>query len=219
LSSQQAAPSPSPRIYVVDDDQSVRTAIARLLGENGFEVETFPSAPAFLSRYQAVGAACVIVDQRMPGMSGLDLQGLLAERDGTLSVVFLTAFGDVAASVQAMKGGAIDFLIKPVEEDVLIAAINRGLERSAAALDALRAREDVLTRVARLTPREREVGALVADGLANKVIASKLGTAEQTVKVHRARLMQKLAVGSAAELARLDERTHALRRDKPRTDR
>jgi len=123
LSSQQAAQSPSPRIYVVDDDQSVRTAIARLLGENGFEVETFPSAPAFLSRYQAVGPACVIVDQRMPVMSGLDLQGLLAERDGTLSVVFLTAFGDVAASVQAMKGGAIDFLIKPVEEDVLIAAL------------------------------------------------------------------------------------------------
>jgi len=204
---------------VVDDDQSVRTAIARLLGENGFEVETFPSAPAFLSRYQATGPACVIMDQRMPGMSGLDLQGLLAERDGTLSVVFLTAFGDVVASVQAMKGGAIDFLIKPVEEDVLIAAINRGLERSAAALDALRAREDVLTRVARLTPREREVGALVADGLANKVIASKLGTAEQTVKVHRARLMQKLAVSSAAELARLDERTHALRRDNPKTDR
>jgi FixJ family two-component response regulator len=102
---------------------------------------------------------------------------------------------------------------------VLIAAINRGLERSTAALDALRAREDVLTRVARLTPREREVGALVADGLANKVIASKLGTAEQTVKVHRARLMQKLAVSSAAELARLDERTHALRRDNPKTDR
>jgi FixJ family two-component response regulator len=118
-----------------------------------------------------------------------------------------------------MKGGAVDFLIKPVEEDVLIVAVNRGLERSAAALEARRAREDVLTRVARLTPREREVGVLVADGFANKVIASKLGTAEQTVKVHRARLMQKLAVSSAAELARLDERTHALRRDKARTDR
>ena len=204
---------------MVDDDNGVRTAIARLLTENGFEVETFSSAPAFLSRYMPTGPACVIVDQRMPEMSGLDLQGALAERDGTLSLIFLTAFGDVAASVQAMKGGAIDFLIKPVEEEVLIAAISRGLERSAAALDALRAREDVLNRVARLTPREHEVGALVADGLANKVIASKLGTAEQTVKVHRARLMQKLAVGSAAELARLDERTHALRRDKPRTDR
>jgi FixJ family two-component response regulator len=203
-------PMPSARIYVVDDDPSVSTAIARLLRVNGFEVESFSSAPAFLDRYQTSGPACLVVDQRMPEISGLDLQGVLAARDGTLAIVFLTAYGDVAASVQAMKGGAIDFLIKPVEEEVLIAAINRGLERSAAALDALRAREDVLTRVARLTPREREVGALVADGLANKVIASKLGTAEQTVKVHRARLMQKLAINSAAELARLDERTHAL---------
>ena len=210
---------PAARIYVVDDDRSVRTAIARLLREHGFEVEPYGSAAAFLDRYQTSGPACLVVDQRMPGMSGLELQRFLAARDETLSIVFLTAFGDVVTSVQAMKGGAVDFLIKPVEEDVLIVAVNRGLERSAAALEARRAREDVLTRVARLTPREREVGVLVADGLANKVIASKLGTAEQTVKVHRARLMQKLAVSSAAELARLDERTQALRRDKTRPDR
>jgi FixJ family two-component response regulator len=202
------------RIYVVDDDRSVHTAIARLLREHGFDVETFSSAMAFLDRYQTCGPACLVVDQRMPEMTGLDLQRALTVHDGTLSVIFLTAFGDVATSVQAMKDGAIDFLIKPVEEDVLVAAVNRALERSAAALDASRAKEELLTRIARLTPREREVGVLVADGLANKVIASKLGTAEQTIKVHRARMMHKLAVNSAAELARLDERTHALGSDR-----
>ena len=202
------------RIYVVDDDRSVHTAIARLLRENGFEVETFASATLFLDRYQTSGPACLVVDQRMPEMTGLDLQRALTAHGETLSVIFLTGFGDVATSVQAMKGGAIDFLIKPVEEDVLVAAVTRGLERSAAALEATRVKQELLTRIARLTPREREVGALVADGLANKAIASQLGTAEQTVKVHRARMMQKLAVSSAAELARLDERTHVLARDK-----
>jgi FixJ family two-component response regulator len=200
------------RVFVVDDDRNVHTAITRLLRENGFDVEAFSSAKAFLDQYQTSGPACLVVDQRMPGMTGLELQQALSVRDGTLSVIFLTAFGDVMTSVQAMKGGAIDFLIKPVEEDTLVAAVNRALERSAAALDVKSVREDLLARIARLTPREREVGALVADGLANKAIASKLGTAEQTVKVHRARLMQKLAVSSAAELARLDERTHALSR-------
>ena len=202
------------KIYVVDDDRSVHTAIARLLRENGFDVETFSSGTAFLERYQNSGPACLVVDQRMPGMTGLDLQSALNTRDGTLSVVFLTAFGDVATSVQAMKSGASDFLIKPIEEEVLIATVNRALDRSAVALGARRAKEEILQRIARLTPREREVGALVADGLANKEIASKLGTAEQTVKVHRARMMHKLAVNSAAELARLDERTHALGRER-----
>jgi FixJ family two-component response regulator len=206
------------RIYVVDDDRSVHTAIARLLRENGFDVETFPSGSAFLERFQSSGPACLVVDQRMPGMTGLDLQSALKARDGTLSVVFLTAFGDVTTSVQAMKGGAIDFLIKPVEEEVLIAAVTRALQRSAIAQDARRVKEEVLQRIARLTPREREVGALVADGLANKEIASKLGTAEQTVKVHRARMMHKLAVNSAAQLARLDERTHALGRERKKPD-
>ena len=206
------------RVYVVDDDRSVHTAIARLLRENGFDVEAFPSGAEFLERYEGSGPACLVVDQRMPGMTGLDLQSALTARDGTLSVVFLTAFGDVATSVQAMKGGAVDFLIKPVEEEVLIATVNRALERSAVALDARRAREEVLQRIARLTPREREVGALVADGLQNKEIASKLGTAEQTVKVHRARMMQKLSVTSAAELARLDERTQALGSDRKKSE-
>src|SRR4029453_2782307 len=130
----------------------------------------------------------------------------------------LTAFGDVTPSVKAMRGGSINFLIKPVEEEVLIAAVTRALQRSAIAQDARRVKEEVLQRIARLTPREREVGALVADGLANKEIASKLGTAEQTVKVHRARMMHKLAVNSAAELARLDERTQALGRERGKTD-
>jgi FixJ family two-component response regulator len=199
-------------VFVIDDDAAVRKALTRLLKAAGLRVESFDSARAFLDRAPAEGPVCLVLDQRLPGLSGLDLQKKLAAEDPSTSVVFLTAHGDVELSVQAMKGGAADFLGKPIEGGRLLSSVRAALEKSAAALDERRARQDFLARVALLTPREREVARYVVDGLLNKQIAAELGIAEKTIKVHRARVMQKLAVGSVAELARLAERNDVLRR-------
>ncbi len=197
-------------VFVVDDDDAVGRAMGRMLAAAGFEVRVFTSASAFLARPAGHGPACLVLDQRMPEVSGLELQRTLTD-ESALAVVFMTGHADVPTSVEAMKAGAIDFLTKPVDEARLIAAVTRALERSTIAHAASRERRTFLDRVARLTPRERQVGALMIQGLLNKQIAWELGTAEKTVKVHRARVMEKLAVGSVAELARLAERTHALR--------
>lgn len=197
-------------VFVVDDDEAVGRAMGRILAAAGFEARVFTSAAAFLARPEGHGPACVVLDQRMPEVSGLELQRAITD-DSALAVVFMTGHADVPTSVEAMKAGAIDFLTKPVDEALLVAAVTRALERSTLAHAASHERRTFLERVARLTPRERQVGALMIQGLLNKQIAWELGTAEKTVKVHRARVMEKLAVGSVAELARLAERTHALR--------
>jgi FixJ family two-component response regulator len=195
-------------VFVVEDDASVRKALTRLLKAAGHTVESFDSASAFLDRASPDGPACLVLDQRLPGLSGLELQKrLLGE---PTSVVFLTGHGDVEVSVEAMKGGAVDFLAKPIESGRLLEAVHAGLEKSVAAFDRRRERSSFLSRVALLTPREREVAGHVAQGLLNKQIAAELGTTEKTVKVHRARVMQKLAVGSVAELVRLAERNGGL---------
>jgi FixJ family two-component response regulator len=185
---------------VVDDDVAVLKSIDRLLRSAGFEVRTFHSPQAFLQQHDAAAPGCVLLDLAMPGLDGLELQQALAHSGDPSPVIFLSGFGDVPASVRAMKGGAVDFLTKPVEREQLLAAVRIALDRDRAARAARAARCSVGLRVAALTPREREVMARVVAGHLNKQIAAGLGIAEKTVKVHRARVMKKMAVGSVAEL-------------------
>jgi len=193
-------------IFVVDDDPAVRKSLSRLLRAAGREVQAFDSAQAFLDVVPAATMGCVIVDVAMPGMDGVALQAELARRATVLGLIFLTGHGDLAMGVNAMKVGAVDFLTKPVEEAALLEAVAAAQARSARAHATAAERGDILQRIDTLTPREREVMALVVAGHMNKQIAEVLGTVEKTVKVHRARVMDKMRVRSVAELARLAER-------------
>jgi FixJ family two-component response regulator len=192
----------------VDDDASVRKSLDRLLSSVGYRVQTFETAREFLARPTAPGDGpqCLILDIRMPGVNGLDLQMSLRSSGVNIPIIFSTGFGDVASSVRAMKVGAIDFLTKPIDEEELLAAVERGLT-----LDAEMARVDALmgvlkSRQARLTPRENQVFSLVVTGMLNKQIAGRLGTCERTIKVHRARIMKKMEAGSVADLVRMADR-------------
>jgi FixJ family two-component response regulator len=194
-------------VFVVDDDPSVRKSMARLLTSNGHRVDTFASAAEFLRRkVRPAGAACLILDLRMPEVDGLELQAQLRDATPNLPIVFATGHGDVPDSVQAMKLGAVDFLTKPVDETQLLTAVARAL-----ALDEARARAEA-TRMAlarrqgRLTPRERQVFSLVVTGMLNKQIAWRLGASERTIKAHRARVMQKMQADSVAALVRMADR-------------
>lgn len=193
---------PAPIIHVVDDDPSVRRALGRLLSAHGHACEVWETAEAFLARPPSPAPGCAIVDLRLPGASGLDLQARLAGREDGLPVIFLTGRGDVGTSVRAMKGGAVDFLTKPVEPAALLEAVDAALARCRAARLAREAETGLEARLARLTPREREVLDGVVEGRLNKQIAADLGIAEKTIKVHRARVMQKLEARSLAELLR-----------------
>jgi FixJ family two-component response regulator len=194
---------PVRRVFVVDDDPSARRGILRLLASAGFEAEGFASACEFLARAPYPGSSCLVLDYQMPEMSGLELQSALRERGLRLPIVFVTGHGDVPASVRAMKDGAVDFLLKPFTAEELLAAVAIALEngRVAAAEEAERA--TVRERWETLTPREKEVLELVVAGLLNKQTAGRLGTVEKTVKAHRARIMQKMAAGSLADLVRM----------------
>lgn len=189
-------------VFIVDDDASVRTGLSRLLRASGFEVETFASGDAFVARDRFDGTGCVILDLRMPGLSGIELQQQLATRSSDLPVIFLSGHGEVPDSVRAMKQGAVDFLTKPVDEDVLLAAIAAALARHAAVRAAGLEREAIGRRLDTLTAREREVLRHVVTGALNKQIALNLGIAEGTVKVHRGRVMEKLEAQSVADLVR-----------------
>jgi FixJ family two-component response regulator len=190
----------APRVFVVDDDGSVLRAIARLLRANGFVVETFTSPRAFLDRLPYEGVACLVLDMRMPELTGLDVQNVLATRSPTVSAVFLSGASDVHTAATAMRKGALDFLVKPIDEEALMEAVTRALAVSTERVRRSREEADYRRRLARLTKREHEVCDLVARGLLNKQIAYELGTSEKTVKVHRARVMQKLEVDSVAAL-------------------
>lgn len=188
-------------VFVVDHDEGARTALSRHLTSFGFAVRAFSSAESFLEQRPPSGAACVVLNDLLPGLSGLELQRRL-KGESALSVVFMTGRGDVPTVVQAMRGGAIDFLTKPVDTEQLVAAVTRGLEQSARTEAEQRLYDVFVERAHRLTRREREVATGLLRGLHNKQIASELGTTERTVKVHRGRVMAKLEVGSA-QLVRL----------------
>jgi len=187
-------------VYVVDDDASVRRALARLISSTGLDVETFPSAKAFLEHPATDRPACLVLDVRLRGESGLDLQATLGDAQVRLPIIFLTGHATVPATVHAMKRGALDFLQKPVDERELLDGIQRALGRSREARAEESARADIQQRVDRLTRREREVLDLVAAGLLNKQVGERLGVSEKTVKVHRGRVMQKMAAGTVADL-------------------
>jgi len=196
-------PPPPTIIHVVDDDASFRNAISRLLRAGGYAVQTFASATEFLQSARADVPVCVLLDLRMPGPSGLDLQSALVRSENPLPIVFLTGHGDIPASVQAMRAGADDFLTKPVKKEVLFPAIERALARDAQDREQRVRRRELRARFDTLTPREREVLAHVLRGQLNKQIAGDLDASERTIKAHRANLMAKLQVQSVAELAQL----------------
>jgi FixJ family two-component response regulator len=194
-------------VFVVDDEATVRRALRRLLRAAGLEVECFPTAQEFLAlEPPSAGPCCLVADLRLPGLSGLDLQETLLRRGLDLPIVFISGRADVGSGVQAMKGGAVDFLEKPVAGRDLLEAIGHALEqdreRRAARLD----RAELEARAAHLTPREREVFALVVTGMLNKQVGAELGATEKTIKVHRARVMEKMGAGSLAELVRMADR-------------
>ena len=194
-----------PVIYLVDDDVSLLRALGRRLRAAGFDVEAFDSARGFLAHHRAGRTACVVVDLQMPDLCGLTLQNLLAAEDDPPPVVFLTAHGDIPSSVRAMKGGAVDFLTKPVRGEELIDAVNRALQRVDRERESRSLTRMWRGRYALLTPAETRVFALVVAGLPNKGIAAETGVSERTVKAHRAEVMRKLSVQSAAELGRAVE--------------
>jgi FixJ family two-component response regulator len=200
-------PLPSSKVFLVDDDGSVRKGLGRLIKSGGYEVQTFVSARGFLeSGDYHKGPACLVLDVRMPGLSGLDLQRELQAANAILPIIFITGHGDIPTTVRAMKAGAVDFLAKPVKDVVLLRAIEQALARAVRDNAEREALEAQSQRLNTLTPREREVMALVVSGLLNKQIAFELGTVEKTIKVHRARVMQKMGANSLAELVRLAER-------------
>lgn len=200
-----------PTVFLVDDDPSVLKAVARLISAVGLRVESYSSPEALLDAYDPEAPGCLVLDVAMPGMNGLELQKLLAQRSCTLPVVFLTGAGSIAMSVEAMKGGAADFLTKPVHDEDLLQAIHRAFEtdRRIRAENALLVQ--IRQRLATLTRREHEVLVEVVRGRLNKQIAYDLGTVEKTIKVHRARVMEKMQVQSLADLVRVAERAGLVR--------
>jgi FixJ family two-component response regulator len=195
-----------PTIFVVDDDPSVRKSLTRAVRSAGYTVEAFASAGDFLTHERFVRPCCAVLDVRLPGLNGLDLQETLARSGHRMPIVFITGHGDISMSVRAMKQGAVDFLTKPFDVESLLHAIERAVTKDVKDLEEEGRTADVRERVALLTPRQIEVFALVATGMLNKQIAGELGIAEKTVKVHRAQVMEKMRAGSVAELVRLADR-------------
>jgi FixJ family two-component response regulator len=195
-------------VFLVDDDAPVRRALTRLVKSAGYTVQAFASACDFLAYWRATDEvpACLVLDVRMPGLSGLDLQHELQAAHTLLPIIFVTGHGDIPMSVKAMKEGAVDFLPKPVKDKDLLRAIDQALARANHDHAERRELEDIQRRVKSLTPREREVMSFAVRGFLNKQIAFELGTVEKTVKVHRARVMEKMEVQSFAELVRIAER-------------
>jgi two-component system, LuxR family, response regulator FixJ len=190
-------------IFIVDDDAAVRDALKLLLRSVGQAVETYGSAQEFLDAYSEDRAGCLVLDIRMPGMSGLELQQKLNERHSILPIIFITGHGDVPMAVEAMQAGAVDFIQKPFRDQDLIDRINQALEKDNSNRAALGERNDIRKRLETLTPREREVLDLVVHGKANKVIAGDLKLSQRTVEIHRARVMEKMQASSLAHLVRM----------------
>jgi FixJ family two-component response regulator len=204
-----------PIVFLLDDEPAVVVALARMLQSSGFTVSPYTSAAEFLAVHDAETPGCLVADVRMPGMNGLELQRALLARGIDRAIVFVTGQGDIPTTVQAMKAGAVTFLSKPVQRAELVAAVREALVRDALGRAQHREREDLVRRLASLTPRERQVLELVATGMLNKQIAAELGAAEKTIKVHRGRIMEKMQVRTATALvgllSRAETRAHPAR--------
>jgi FixJ family two-component response regulator len=193
----------TPIVFVVDDDISVRESLEALIRCEGWRPETFASAQEFLARPRAVVPNCLILDVSLPGLNGLELQTRVAAERHEMPIIFITGFGDVPMTVQAMKAGAVEFLTKPFSDDVLLYAIRQAIERSRVALDGEAEMRGLRDRYASLSGRERQVMALVVSGLLNKQVGSELGISEITVKAHRGRVMNKMGAASLADLVNM----------------
>jgi len=201
----------TPIVFVVDDDISVRESLEALIRCEGWRPETFASAQEFLARPRAVVPNCLILDVSLPGLNGLELQTRVAAERHEMPIIFITGFGDVPMTVQAMKAGAIEFLTKPFSDDVLLYAIRQAIERSRVALDGAAEMRGLRDRYASLSGRERQVMALVVSGLLNKQVGSELGISEITVKAHRGRVMHKMGAASLADLLNMAARLRVAR--------
>jgi len=197
---------PTPIVFVVDDDISVRESLELLIRCAGWQPETFASAQAFLSRPRVLAPSCLVLDVSLPGLNGLDLQKRIAVDRIDMPIIFITGYGDVPTTVQAMKAGAVEFLTKPFGDDVLLNAIRHAIERSRVALGHEAEMQVLRDRYASLTPREREVMAFVASGLLNKQVGGELGISEITVKAHRGQVTRKMKADSIADLVNMAAR-------------
>jgi FixJ family two-component response regulator len=195
--------SPAAVVFVVDDDASVRKSLGRVIAQAGYRVQVYASPQEFLARAPEPGPSCLVLDVRMPGITGLELQQTLAGAAHAIPIIFITGHGDIPMSVKAMKAGAVDFLTKPFVGKDLLGAIQRAIAKNTRDLGTEAHDEEIRSRVRLLTPRERQVLALVVTGMLNKQIGAELGIGEKTVKVHRARVMEKMRAGSLAALVRL----------------
>jgi len=198
--------SQSPLVFVIDDDESVRKSLKRLLRSANYESEIFESASDFLARPPHPGPACVVVDVQMPGVNGIDFQKALIQRRRDEQLIFITGYGNIPVCVQAMKAGAVDFLPKPFESRELLKCVEHALDRSAKQRRRAAERNEARRLLDLLTPREFEVMQLVVTGMLNKQVGGELGVTEKTIKVHRGRVMQKLGVASVAELVHVVQR-------------
>jgi FixJ family two-component response regulator len=205
MDTERSSRDSAPTVFVIDDDPDVLRSLTRLLDSAGWRVSTFSSAKQFLDTSDGA-RGCVVLDLAMPGLNGLELQQALEARGSMLPIVFLTGRGNVAASVQAMKRGAVDFLEKPVDDERLLAAVSQALAKHAELQDERDRREQVAACLALLTERERQVLEMIVSGRLNKQIAAELGTVEKTIKFHRANVMHKMGVRTLADLVKIAER-------------
>jgi FixJ family two-component response regulator len=194
---------PEPVVFLLDDDESIVVALGRMLQAEGFAIRAWTSAREFLQTHDPESAGCLVSDVCMPGMSGLELQRALIERNSERPIVFVTGHGDIPTTVQAMRAGAVSFLSKPIRRAELVAAVCEAISKDAEARARRHERQDIARRLASLTPREHQVLDLIATGMLNKQIAAELGAAEKTIKVHRGRIMEKMQVRTAAALVGL----------------